>query len=480
MSKVNIPAMKTWVDGETIHASEYNAERNLIASALNDTQDQVSTLTGLGGITTEKLANGSVTASKLADNSVTASKILKEAVTQFTYDKAAIDTLIADALTAGVPQDVIDAIVAGATTAIEADKADYVRKPGVITLTGGTNIAYTGTLNPQPTSIDEGFGVTVVFHTACGVDPTLKINDYNPIPLKLSKGAPSAVAAAEFRPGIPYSFRKIGSSLVAETGDISLLDFALKAPLLNPVFGGTLKVGVATVVTSANISVYAPPVDTGDQPNILIHVDINTGIDAVDRGALGVPFKTITYALSTLKKHLTGNVNIRIKAGTYPEDIYIRNFDGPYSLAFVTTSGDAAFSVNLTGYVTVVDVTVLNVVFTGMKFANVLDARRFVPYLEVASCQFYTTSLYGILFGRGNLEVKFTNFLSKPTCISISSGHLTLPTNNTGTGNTVGVDADNGATVSVGGTINLGATTTFKVAAGANIFNTPSGVIRTT
>ena len=81
MAKIGTGVMKQWQDGETIHAVEYNNERNLIVEAFNDTQEQVDTIKNTASVGTSMLQNLAVTTDKLANSSVTANKISDAAVT---------------------------------------------------------------------------------------------------------------------------------------------------------------------------------------------------------------------------------------------------------------------------------------------------------------------------------------------------------------------------------------------------------------
>lgn len=117
MAKVNESAMKKWTDGETIHAAEYNNERNLIVRALNDTDARVDELG----------KPFSVDSTMIVDGAITPTKIIKESVIQFTYDQAEIRKRIADAVVEGIPQEVIDEIIAGAAESIGNHVNDTVK-----------------------------------------------------------------------------------------------------------------------------------------------------------------------------------------------------------------------------------------------------------------------------------------------------------------------------------------------------------------
>ncbi|WP_340029011.1 phage tail protein [Paenibacillus sp. FSL H7-0940] len=92
--------------------------------------------------------------------------------------------------------------------------SDYIRQPGFAT-TGGTSTAYTATLTPIPTTLPDGFGITIVPHIANGASPTLNVNGLGAVPLKDQKGI--AYAAGKLAVGKPYTFRKVGSDFLADS-----------------------------------------------------------------------------------------------------------------------------------------------------------------------------------------------------------------------------------------------------------------------
>ncbi|SDC86712.1 Phage tail fibre repeat-containing protein [Paenibacillus sp. CF095] len=92
--------------------------------------------------------------------------------------------------------------------------SDYIRQPGFAS-TGGTSTAYTATLTPTPTTLPDGFGITIVPHIANGASPTLNVNGLGAVPLKDQKGI--AYAAGKLAVGKPYTFRKVGSDFLADS-----------------------------------------------------------------------------------------------------------------------------------------------------------------------------------------------------------------------------------------------------------------------
>lgn len=97
---------------------------------------------------------------------------------------------------------------------INDSTSNYVRQPAFAT-TAGTAGAYTVTLNPAPTIISDGFGITIVPHISNTANPTLNINGLGTIALKDQKGV--AYTAGKLQAGKPYTFRKVGADFLADS-----------------------------------------------------------------------------------------------------------------------------------------------------------------------------------------------------------------------------------------------------------------------
>lgn len=92
--------------------------------------------------------------------------------------------------------------------------ANYVRQPAYAH-TEGTSSAYTVTLDPAPTSLVDGFGITVVPHVANESGVTLNINGHGAIALKDQRG--NGYTAGKLQAGKPYMFRKVGTAFLADS-----------------------------------------------------------------------------------------------------------------------------------------------------------------------------------------------------------------------------------------------------------------------
>lgn len=92
--------------------------------------------------------------------------------------------------------------------------ADYVKQAIYIDPTGGTSTAYTGNANPPLDAYVDGIWVTIVPHVANGANPTLNIQGKGAVDLCNSKGV--KLTAGKLLAGIPYTFRKKGTSFILQ------------------------------------------------------------------------------------------------------------------------------------------------------------------------------------------------------------------------------------------------------------------------
>lgn len=93
-------------------------------------------------------------------------------------------------------------------------QANYVRQPA-FAHTEGTAEAYTVILDPKPTSLEDGFGITIIPHVTNEAEVTLNINGLGAISLKDQKG--KAFTSGKLQAGKPYTFRKVGTDFLADS-----------------------------------------------------------------------------------------------------------------------------------------------------------------------------------------------------------------------------------------------------------------------
>jgi hypothetical protein len=135
--------------------------------------------------------------------------------------------------------------------------ANYVRQPA-FAHTEGTAADYAVTLEPAPTSLVDGFGITIVPHVANADNPTLNINGLGDIALKDQKGNP--YVAGKLQIGKPYTFRKVGTDFLADSsggsGDAVAGDIRAgkTATTDNGDVVGTLPVRTGSTVTPSTVN----------------------------------------------------------------------------------------------------------------------------------------------------------------------------------------------------------------------------------
>jgi len=129
--------------------------------------------------------------------------------------------------------------------------ADYVRQPGYINPTAGTSTAYTGGTTPALAAYAEGVGVTIVPHVDCGASPTFNWDGKGATALLKQDG--TAFGAGEMLEGKPYTFKKVGSSFLADSsaglgeffgdgsdGALDTTGLTLPVPTISAPCGGTV------------------------------------------------------------------------------------------------------------------------------------------------------------------------------------------------------------------------------------------------
>lgn len=227
-------------------------------------------------------------------------------------------------------------------------------------------------------------------------------------------------------------------------------------------------------------------------PTQVIYVDVVNGNDS-NSGVYGSPLKTISKALAMLKDGpiiLPWGVTIRLAPGTYNETyITITQVSG-HSITIEAdgSKGGNKSNVIINGIVGMSQSSLYELNFLNVTFSMIFDIRTSgASFVSFGSCIFNTAggpgaNLYGAIVG-GNAKYYFTGctFNGKQTAINALNGSwVFLSSTNNGSGNTTGVWAEGGSIVTISGVVSLGASTAFKVTEGAQIFNTPNGVIRTT
>ena len=84
----------------------------------------------------------------------------------------------------------------------------------------------------------------------------------------------------------------------------------------------------ASVASVAGIATRLAPIDGLTDAPVYIYVDGATGSDETGDGSTGAKFATIQRAVNSIPKIINQDRLIRVQAGTYDEDVYIRGISG--------------------------------------------------------------------------------------------------------------------------------------------------------
>ncbi len=143
-----------------------------------------------------------------------------------------------------------------------------------------------------------------------------------------AQGATTAASANEKADNIKNSLDTFRSEYDANVTTVNSA-LAQKAPVANPVFSGTPKVGGSPIITSGNISNYvSPPINyDGNTETLGIYVDANIGNDANDGLTEEKPKRTITAGIAALSKISPRDRGLIIN-GNFNEIATFSNFVG--------------------------------------------------------------------------------------------------------------------------------------------------------
>ncbi|NHN33577.1 pectinesterase family protein [Paenibacillus agricola] len=194
-----------------------------------------------------------------------------------------------------------------------------------------------------------------------------------------------------------------------------------------------------------------------------------TGNDTTGDGSIGLPYRTVQFAINKIPQIVNHSVIINIAAGTYAEAINIAGFNGKGILELIGNTASATVSV----ISILMQVCGCKVKSSGLNVTTTTGAAITVDGCQWAhlNTNFVTSS--GAFEGiRAVSSFVYTagNVLSNRS-VAIYSDFMSVvgSTNNTGTGNTIGLYASTAGTIGKGGTQPAGTT--------AEAFST-GGVIR--
>lgn len=177
--------------------------------------------------------------------------------------------------------------------------------------------------------------------------------------------------------------------------------------------------------------------------NITYYV-ATTGSDTTGDGTIGLPFRTIQFAIAKLPKVINHNVIINVSAGTYSENIVISGFIGSGTFAF-NGSADLANSVNYK----ILSARILNVSIhlnvLGFNFITTIADSTFCFNSMYLFFRFNTIDGIGATFygfkaeGGGVVQIRECTISNKNTAIVSNEQSRIFSNANGGVGNTIGL-----------------------------------------
>lgn len=327
--------------------------------------------------------------------------------------------------------------------------ANYVRQPA-FAHTEGTASAFTVTLDPAPNSIADGFGIIIVPHVANADNPTLNINSLGAISLKDQLG--NGYTYGKLLANKPYTFRYIGTEWVAVQNEMP----TDRAPIANPVFTGTPKVGSNTMIHSGNITSYVPPVENYDGRSREVIITVGPGKD----------FSTISAAIASLKKVNAGDRIIKVTGGYIePSSITIANF---YS-GSITVMSESTSPITINGSVEVhgndASIFLMRININGPYSLFDFQSNRKVRLYECKNT--VSSGQDGVwCLGGGYYYIHNCEFSNRGSGIQTSNGSILYLERVTGTGNNVGIRTDGSLVMLHSSNSITGRTANLKLAGG--------------
>lgn len=187
--------------------------------------------------------------------------------------------------------------------------------------------------------------------------------------------------------------------------------------------------------------------------DLTVHV-ATTGSDSTGRGTSALPYATIAKALSVIPKNLNGKtVTINIAAGTYTEDVTIRDFSG--GALILTSSG--------------------TVIMNSLTIINCTVKADFITISTAGGIGVFVTDGATFISNDAVITNGYSSGIAATNCSNVSIGGV-LTVNNA----TVGVQASNGSRIFVFQLAGSGIGTGFNAFNGGYIsYGTFNGTIDT-
>jgi ketosteroid isomerase-like protein len=234
----------------------------------------------------------------------------------------------------------------------------------------------------------------------------------------------------------------LGKYNSAESGSATVHPSGLGHDMMyTPAFNGLVKEladvrSDALTMTNEILTYYVDPLSGSDT--------LNDGLDSL------TPLQTIESALLRLPMFKNHEIVINCVAGTYPDIV----LDSAYGRASVTINGGAnlAAAANFLTPNIIVSNCYIPVIIKGFRATNAAQNAFLALYSTSVDFKFCDTVVsatgkYGFLFNHASGTVDTCNVSNRFVGIEVESQSLVTSLTNTGTGNTVGLNAVNSAKI---------------------------------
>lgn len=174
-----------------------------------------------------------------------------------------------------------------------------------------------------------------------------------------------------------------------------------------------------------------------------VYVNINSGSDSSGNGTSSSPYKTITYALSSIPRNFNGySVIISVAGGTYNEAVTISGFSPIVMITGTAGSNVVLQSLRVDGCCC--SIGSLNVIANGAVY--VTNGGKLIGDANITVSGYSLTVNYGGVVSINDLVVRNASSYA----IEVNRGGYLYTSSISGTGNTSGIRCQSGGIVAYG------------------------------
>ncbi|MZQ83605.1 hypothetical protein GQF01_15950 [Paenibacillus sp. 5J-6] len=195
--------------------------------------------------------------------------------------------------------------------------------------------------------------------------------------------------------------------------------------------------------------------------NMTLYVDTVNGADNND-GSVGKPFKTIMVAINNIPQIVNHTVTVNVAAGTYAEDVELKGFCGRGRL-LINGANNVVSDSYVVNRFFVVSCS-LAIFIIGFKATSTTLNNFHAQYsnhivFDYCKTDVTASTIYAVRYDSSLGRVSNGVFSNKYGAITSSFSSNLYSQSNIGSGNIIGTESANGASVSIFGTYPIGTTT---------------------